>query len=98
MICSILRSIAKVISQMPPMYLPASVPKDLMDFHHSDTKLGGRPLSVMLAAGPYTTDDNLDYIPLDALISEARSAKPDTLILVRVSLLFMYALTDIACR
>ena len=58
------------------------MPQDLMDYHHGDTKLGGRPLSVMVAAGPYTTDDNLDFIPLDALISEARSTKPDTLILV----------------
>lgn len=67
---------------MPPMELPASLPKDLMEYHHSDMKLGGRALSVMIACGPYTTDDNLDYIPFEALINEARKTKPDTIILV----------------
>lgn len=39
-------------------------------------------LSVMIAAGPYTTHDNLDYEPLMELCQRAQSTKPDVLLLL----------------
>jgi DNA polymerase alpha subunit B len=40
-----------------------------------------RPLSVFAAAGPYTTEDVLDFSPFHALLDAAREAQVDTLIL-----------------
>ena len=70
---------------MPPINPPESPPKVLMDYQYSDSKLAGAPMAVMLACGPYSTEDNLDFVPFDALIEEARKTKPDVLILVRYS-------------
>jgi DNA polymerase alpha subunit B len=39
------------------------------------------PLSILLGAGPYTADDNLDFEPLHALCSQAADAYADALIL-----------------
>ena len=41
----------------------------------------GRPLSVIMAAGPFTTSDNLDYDPLKDLLLKALETQPDVLIL-----------------
>jgi DNA polymerase alpha subunit B len=71
--------------QMPPSYLPVSTPQDLYSYQYESTKnskLSGMPFAVMLACGPFTTEDNLDYAPLDALVEEARVSKPDVLVLV----------------
>jgi len=39
------------------------------------------PLSILLGAGPYTADDNLDFEPLHALCSQAADSYADALIL-----------------
>lgn len=39
------------------------------------------PLNIMLGAGPYTSDDNLDFEPLHALCSQAADTYADALIL-----------------
>lgn len=39
------------------------------------------PLSILLAAGPYTADDNLDFEPLHALCSQAADTYADVLVL-----------------
>ena len=36
----------------------------------------------MVAAGPFTLADDLDYAPLDALLSVCRRQRPDALVLV----------------
>ena len=43
---------------------------------------GGAPLSVWVAAGPYTTADDLDYAPLHDLLAAAKAAKPDCVVLL----------------
>jgi DNA polymerase alpha subunit B len=43
---------------------------------------GDRQLNVLTAAGPYTMADNLDFAPLDALVSQINDTKPDAVILV----------------
>jgi hypothetical protein len=49
---------------------------------YQHTQMQGQPLSVMIAAGPYTLDTDLDYEPFDALMEVARNDRPDALILV----------------
>ena len=41
----------------------------------------GPGVRAMVAAGPYTTKDSLEYVPLDELIAVAAQEKPDILIL-----------------
>jgi DNA polymerase alpha subunit B len=45
-------------------------------------KMQGQPMSIHVAAGPFTVDDNLDYEPLQALMEVAEKERPDVLILV----------------
>lgn len=69
--------------EMPLLPVPASTP-DEFDVYNS--RLEGadgesRPLSMLLASGPYTTDTNLSFAPLNALLEKAADLKPDVLIL-----------------
>jgi hypothetical protein len=48
----------------------------------------GDPLSVIVAAGPYTLDSDFEYAPLAALLEKVAEERPDVLILVRPSLIF----------
>lgn len=66
--------------QLPP---PASTPTEL-DIHND--RLTGpngeaKPLSMLLASGPYTTDADLSFAPLHELLHKAADQKPDVLIL-----------------
>ena len=56
--------------------------KKISEFHHSELFQGGQALSVVVASGPFTTSDNLEYEPLNELLSQVASTKPDVLILV----------------
>lgn len=47
-----------------------------------DTDSDLHPLNVLLAAGPYTADDNLDFEPLHSLCSEAADTHADALVLM----------------
>lgn len=69
---------------MPPIYPPETDPHKLLDYQYGPNNLDGRPMSIILASGPFTTEDNLDYAPFEALIDEARRSKPDVLILVNL--------------
>lgn len=68
---------------MPQMPVPASTPTEL-DIHND--RLTGpdgeaRPLNMLLASGPYTTDTDLSFAPLHALLHKAADQKTDVLIL-----------------
>jgi DNA polymerase alpha subunit B len=41
-----------------------------------------RPLTVLIASGPYTTEDNLDFSPVQALLAAAEEKRADTVILI----------------
>jgi DNA polymerase alpha subunit B len=41
-----------------------------------------RPLTIMIASGPYTTDQNLDFAPLHTFLDNAAEAYADSVILV----------------
>ncbi|KAF2838051.1 DNA polymerase alpha/primase associated subunit [Patellaria atrata CBS 101060] len=76
----------KEILSLPWLDPPASIPQDLVSLStrlqtsipDSDT---AHPLTVLIAAGPYSTNDTLDFSPLRALCEIALSASADALIL-----------------
>jgi len=65
----------------PPSALAQTPADELIEYQHGD-KLAGEPLSMVVAAGPYTLDDDLNYEPFEALINVAVEERPDVLILV----------------
>jgi DNA polymerase alpha subunit B len=62
--------------------LPRSLPNKLLDYHYSKFYQGSKPLSVLVAAGPYTTSDNLDYHPLRQLLVNVYQTRPDVVIML----------------
>lgn len=76
------RMIARRLIEGRAKPMLTSKPADLLKFHHSREHQGGQALSVVTAAGPFTTSDKLDYQPLQDLLVHALKTKPDVLILV----------------
>ena len=68
----------------PPSALAQTPADELMEYQHGN-KLAGEPLSMVVAAGPYTLDDDLEYAPFEALIDVAVDERPDVLILVSLA-------------
>lgn len=69
------------VLQCPPAE-PVMTPRDeLLDYQQGE-RLGGLPVSVHIAAGPYSLDSDLLYEPLDVLIDVACDERPDVLIMV----------------
>jgi DNA polymerase alpha subunit B len=73
---------------LPLLNQPASKPEELdvyntrlLDTPDSDPSIA-RPLTVLIASGPYTTDTNLDFSPLHTLLENALSSFADALILI----------------
>lgn len=52
------------------------------ELHGADPK----PVRVVTACGPFTTANNVNYLPLNDLLQVAVDQKPDVLILVRAGL------------
>jgi DNA polymerase alpha subunit B len=80
-----------VVSEMlalPLLNPPATKPADLDEIHtrYLDTPDADpssvRPLTMLIAAGPYTTDQNLDFAPLHAFLNNAVTSAADTIILL----------------
>jgi DNA polymerase alpha subunit B len=61
---------------------PKSNPKQLLEYHHSTSYQNGQPVSAVVAAGPFTTSENLEYEPIMTLLAQMLSKKPDVLILI----------------
>ena len=75
-------SITEVLP-MPSLPVAASTPAEV-DVHNDRlTSNDGetRPLSLLVGSGPYTTDTDLSFAPLQALLSKAEEQKTDVLIL-----------------
>ena len=71
------------VLEMPSLPVAASTPDEL-DVHNDRlTSADGetRPLSMLLASGPYTTETDLSFAPLHALLEKASAQQPDILIL-----------------
>lgn len=73
--------VVEEVLQAPPSALAQTPAEELLHFQHGD-KLGGQPISMLVAAGPYTLDDNLEYEPFQALMENVIQEPPDVLILV----------------
>lgn len=73
---------------MPPIDATYTAPSSLLEKQYGTgpKQLGGDPMSVLVAAGPYTLESDLEFEPLEALIGLAKQEKPDVLILVRTAL------------
>jgi len=76
------------IIALPLLNPPATRPNDLDAIHskYLDTPDSDpdnvRPLTILIASGPYTTDQNLDYSPLHTFLDNAAEAYADTIILL----------------
>lgn len=69
-----------------PSDMPSTDPSDLIRYQASQSN--GQPLSVIVAAGPYSLESNLDFEPFHALMDTLSTQRPDALILVSVMQLF----------
>ncbi|KAI9763290.1 MAG: DNA-directed DNA polymerase alpha subunit pol12 [Geoglossum simile] len=74
-----------------PLLPPAATPPESLDLFNKSLSGGPdamddedqpRPLNILVAAGPYTADDNLSFEPLHALCSQASTTCTDTIILL----------------
>ena len=55
----------------------------LLELNHDSPKyLAGAPMNVVVAAGPYTTADNLEFEPLEDLLANVKSSSPQPDVLV----------------
>ncbi|KAI4699999.1 hypothetical protein J4E81_004033 [Alternaria sp. BMP 2799] len=79
--------VSEVLS-LPLLNPPATRPEELdainaryLDTPDSDPE-NVRPLTIMIASGPYTTDQNLDFAPLHTFLDNAAEAYADSIILV----------------
>lgn len=64
----------------PPALPLAMLPRgEEQDF---TKKRGEHPLTIMVAAGPYTTSDDLDFRPLQDFIAKANEVAPSAIVLV----------------
>lgn len=80
-------TVSEIIS-MPLLNQPASKPEEL-DIHNTrllhtpDSDPSSlRPLTILIAAGPYTTDQNLEFSSLHALLDNAVNSCADAVLLV----------------
>ncbi|KAF9189903.1 DNA-directed DNA polymerase alpha subunit pol12 [Haplosporangium sp. Z 767] len=68
------------VHELPPLPMAGASPADLEDFQY--TKMGGQPLKIIAAAGPYTLNDNLLFEPFAALMEHVAKERPDVLLLM----------------
>ncbi|GAA6050009.1 hypothetical protein JCM3770_001911 [Rhodotorula araucariae] len=73
----------KEVLMMPPIDATYTPPTELLakQYGNQPKQLNGAPMSVIVAAGPYTVDHDLEYEPLQALLGLAQEEKPDVLVL-----------------
>jgi len=76
------RLVAERICEGAAPPLPTCASERLLTYHHGDSYQGGESLRLVAACGPYTTSDNLDYLPLLDLLETVRSDRPDVVFLV----------------
>lgn len=76
------------ILSLPLLNPPATRPEELdainiryLDTPESDPE-NVRPLTIMIASGPYTTDQSLDFAPLHTFLDNAAESYADSIILV----------------
>jgi DNA polymerase alpha subunit B len=74
----------KEVLSMPKLPMPSSLPNNIetinerLEVSEDSTSL---PLNIIIASGPFTAEDNLDFEPLQALCDKAEESMADALIL-----------------
>lgn len=75
---------ATEVLEIPTLPVAASTPAEL-DVHNARLSCSQdelRPLSMLVSSGPYTTETDLSFAPLHAILSKAGEQKTDILILI----------------
>lgn len=72
----------KVLPAMPPAAVAPAAAQQAASSNASPTDEQVHPVTLMTAAGPFTTTDDLTYSPLTALLAKAKEVRPDALVLV----------------
>lgn len=75
----------KEILASPPLHTNASMPSDLEAFNSRMADSDGsntKPLTILVASGPYSPDTSLDFSAFQALLDEAAATPADALILL----------------
>ncbi|KAG0013498.1 DNA-directed DNA polymerase alpha subunit pol12 [Entomortierella chlamydospora] len=67
------------VHKLPPLPMARANPEELVNCHYK--KLGGQPIKMIVAAGPYTLSDNLLFEPFSALMNHVSVERPDILLL-----------------
>ncbi|EKX53416.1 DNA polymerase alpha subunit B, partial [Guillardia theta CCMP2712] len=78
-------------ASVPLMKTPAG---QMAIFNETKEFLGGQPLSIVAASGPYTTSADLNYSPLDDLLEYVRKESPDVLVLCGPFVDYQHRLLD----
>ncbi|KIR52809.1 DNA polymerase alpha subunit B [Cryptococcus gattii Ru294] len=73
--------VAEEILLLPPSLLPQTPASELIDFQYGD-KMKGEPLSLVVAAGPYTVNENLLFEAFETLVDKVLEDRPDVFILL----------------
>ncbi|KAF9111920.1 DNA-directed DNA polymerase alpha subunit pol12, partial [Mortierella sp. AM989] len=85
------------VHELPTLEMARVNPDKLVDYHYK--KMGGQPLKMIVAAGPYTLSDNLLFEPFAALMNHVSVERPDILLLDRypkeMQILLVPSLQDI---
>jgi DNA polymerase alpha subunit B len=74
----------KEVLSIPKLPMPSSLPNNIetinerLEVSEDSTSL---PLNIIIASGPFTAEDNLDFEPLQALCDKAEESMADALIL-----------------
>ncbi|KAH8554014.1 DNA polymerase alpha subunit B N-terminal-domain-containing protein [Umbelopsis sp. PMI_123] len=72
------------VSEFLPIPLPSLAVHDaaeLYEYNYGE-KMQGQPIDICVAAGPYTLDDDLLYLPLEDLLQTMALEQPDILLLL----------------
>ncbi|KAJ9098934.1 hypothetical protein QFC19_006158, partial [Naganishia cerealis] len=70
---------SRVHEKPPPLEMERTPLPDMLAMQE---RTAGAPVEVMLAAGPYTLDADLEYAPFEALVETAIRDRPDVLLLL----------------
>ncbi|CAO3692560.1 unnamed protein product [Umbelopsis ramanniana] len=72
------------VSELLPIPLPSLAVHDAAELYEYSygEKMQGKPVDMCIAAGPYTLDDDLSYLPLEDLLHTMASEQPDILLLL----------------
>lgn len=68
---------------LPPAFPQAATPpSDLLASQYGPDQLNGAPLDIVVASGPFTSDDDLDFRHFHELMDNVERQRPDALVLV----------------